>query len=204
MAALGLVLLVAMAAIALAGVFANTGQGHQLGHAVNILGYHLHGSTGKLLLVGVVLGAVGMLGLNLMLAGLDAASSGKSILVTSAGPFAARLRLWWRTATGSPISLKKNTLPGSTPNSETARREARSRPGWPTVTPSPRQQLPAPRARRPVAWRTPEPPTAPMTSHPYVAHWSDLRHVVWGRNARISGLPSNRAGLSRWSLAPAP
>ena len=70
MAALGLLLLVAMAAVALAGIFANTGSGHQLGHAVNILGYHLHGSTGKLLLVGVVVGVVGMLGLNLLLAGI--------------------------------------------------------------------------------------------------------------------------------------
>ncbi len=70
MAALGLLLLVAAAVIALAGIFSNTGSSHQLGRSVDILGYHLNGSTGKLLLVGVVLGAVGMLGLMLLLGGL--------------------------------------------------------------------------------------------------------------------------------------
>lgn len=70
MAALGLLLLAVAAVVALAGVFANTGGSHLLGHNVNILGYHLSGSTGKLLLVGIVVGAVGMLGLNMLLAGL--------------------------------------------------------------------------------------------------------------------------------------
>jgi hypothetical protein len=70
MAALGLLLLAATVVIALGGILANTGSGHPLGHTVNILGYHLHGSTGKLLLIGVIVGALGMLGLNMLLAGV--------------------------------------------------------------------------------------------------------------------------------------
>jgi hypothetical protein len=68
--AMGLVLLVAAAVIAVAGILANLGSGHPIGRSVDLLGYHLTGSTGKLLLVGVVLGVVGMLGLSLLLAGL--------------------------------------------------------------------------------------------------------------------------------------
>ena len=68
--AIGLLLVAAMAVVALGGIFANTGNGHQLNHAVNILGYHLHGSTGKLFLVGIVVGAVGILGLMMLLAGI--------------------------------------------------------------------------------------------------------------------------------------
>ena len=70
MVALGLLLLTVAAVIAVVGIFSNAGSGHQLGRSVDLLGYHLQGSTGKLLLVGVILGAVGMLGLNLLLAGL--------------------------------------------------------------------------------------------------------------------------------------
>jgi hypothetical protein len=70
MIALGLLLLVAAAVVALAGIFTNLGGSHQLGRTVDLLGYHLHGSTGKLLLVGVVIGAVGVLGLNMLLAGI--------------------------------------------------------------------------------------------------------------------------------------
>jgi hypothetical protein len=70
MAALGLLLLAATVVIALGGILANTGSGHPLGHTVNILGYHLQGSTGKLLLIGVIVGAVGMVGLNMLLAGV--------------------------------------------------------------------------------------------------------------------------------------
>ncbi|MCW2547826.1 MAG: hypothetical protein JWN96_2286 [Mycobacterium sp.] len=70
MIALGLLLLVVAAVVALVGIFTNLGSSHQLGRTVDLLGYHLHGSTGKLLLVGVIVGAVGMLGLNMLLAGI--------------------------------------------------------------------------------------------------------------------------------------
>jgi len=67
---LGLVLLVAAAVIALVGVLSNLGSSHLLTRSFEIFGYHITGSTGRLLLIGVILGAAGMLGLNLLLAGL--------------------------------------------------------------------------------------------------------------------------------------
>ena len=70
MIVVGLLLLVVAAVVALVGIFGNLGSSHQLSRAVDLLGYHLHGSTGKLLLVGVIIGAVGMLGLNMLLAGI--------------------------------------------------------------------------------------------------------------------------------------
>ena len=70
MIALGLLLLAAAAIVALVGVLANVGGAHQLNSDFNLFGYHLHGSTGQLLLIGVIVGAVGMLGLTMLLAGL--------------------------------------------------------------------------------------------------------------------------------------
>ena len=70
MIVLGLLLLVAAAVIAVDGVLTNLGHSHLLTRSLDIFGYHLTGSTGRLLLVGVILGAAGMLGLNLLLAGL--------------------------------------------------------------------------------------------------------------------------------------
>jgi hypothetical protein len=46
MIALGLLLLVVAAVVALVGIFTNLGSSHQLGRTVDLLGYHLHGSTG--------------------------------------------------------------------------------------------------------------------------------------------------------------
>lgn len=79
MAAIGLLLLIIAAVIAVAGILANHGSSHQLGRSVNLLGYHLTGSTGKLLLVGVVLGVVGMLGLILLLTGLRRGMKRRSV-----------------------------------------------------------------------------------------------------------------------------
>src|ERR1039458_675971 len=65
---LGLVILVAAVIAAVAGVFGNGGSAHALTH-FTVLGYHVTGSTGTLFLYGVVVGAAGMLGLSLLLAG---------------------------------------------------------------------------------------------------------------------------------------
>ena len=70
MIALGLLLLAAAAIVALVGVLANVGGAHALNSDFSLFGYHLHGSTGQLLLIGVIVGAVGMLGLTMLLAGL--------------------------------------------------------------------------------------------------------------------------------------
>ena len=65
-----LLLLAAAAIVALVGVLANVGGAHALNSDFSLFGYHLHGSTGQLLLIGVIVGAVGMLGLTMLLAGL--------------------------------------------------------------------------------------------------------------------------------------
>lgn len=70
MIVLGLVLLIVAVVIAAVGVLSNIGSSHLLTRSFEIFGYHISGSTGRLLLIGVVLGAVGMLGLNLLLVGL--------------------------------------------------------------------------------------------------------------------------------------
>jgi hypothetical protein len=65
----GLVILIAAAIAAVAGVLANSGSGHALPHDFALLGYHVTGSTGTLFLYGIVVGAAGLLGLSLLLAG---------------------------------------------------------------------------------------------------------------------------------------
>ncbi|QCQ91371.1 hypothetical protein [Rhodococcus sp. SGAir0479] len=66
---IGLVILVAAVAIGVAGVVNNTGTEHALQDDFTIFGVHVTGSTGTLFLVGLVVGAAGMLGLALLLAG---------------------------------------------------------------------------------------------------------------------------------------
>src|SRR5271165_5720803 len=66
---IGLVILIAAAIAGVAGVLANNGSGHPLTHHFAVFGYHVTGSTGTLFLNGIVVGAVGLLGLSLLLAG---------------------------------------------------------------------------------------------------------------------------------------
>jgi hypothetical protein len=66
---LGLVILLAAVIVGLAGVFTNSGTTHGLTHSFAVFGYHVTGSTGTLFLYGIVLGAIGVLGLGLLLAG---------------------------------------------------------------------------------------------------------------------------------------
>jgi hypothetical protein len=70
---LGLVILVAALVIGLAGVFSNGGSAHPLPQ-FSVLGYHVTGSAGTLFLAGIVVGAAGLLGLSLLLAGARRAS----------------------------------------------------------------------------------------------------------------------------------
>jgi hypothetical protein len=65
---LGLIILVAAVVVGVAGVLSNAGSAHALSH-FSVLGYHLTGSTGTLFLSGIVVGAAGLLGLSLLLAG---------------------------------------------------------------------------------------------------------------------------------------
>ena len=64
----GLVILVAAVIAGVAGVLANGGHGHEVTHFA-VFGYHVTGSTGTLFLYGIVTGALGLLGLGLLLAG---------------------------------------------------------------------------------------------------------------------------------------
>ncbi|MEU1074637.1 MULTISPECIES: hypothetical protein [unclassified Streptomyces] len=71
---LGLVLLIAALVIGVSGVVANEGAAHELSGGFSVFGYDFSGSTGTLFLYGIVVGAVGLLGLSLLLAGVRRAS----------------------------------------------------------------------------------------------------------------------------------
>jgi hypothetical protein len=66
---LGLVILVAAVVVGMAGVLGNGGSTHALHHGFAVFGYHVTGSVGTLFLYGIVVGAVGLFGLSVLLAG---------------------------------------------------------------------------------------------------------------------------------------
>jgi hypothetical protein len=66
---LGLIILIAAVVVGAAGVLSNSGSSHALTHGFTALGYHVTGSAGTLFLSGIVVGAAGLLGLGLLLAG---------------------------------------------------------------------------------------------------------------------------------------
>jgi hypothetical protein len=66
---IGLVILIAAVVAGVAGVLTNSGSGHALTRPFAVFGYHVTGSTGTLFLYGIVVGALGLLGLSLLLAG---------------------------------------------------------------------------------------------------------------------------------------
>ena len=65
----GLVVLLAAVIVGFTGVLTNAGAAHPLTENFSVFGYHVTGSTGTLFLFGIVIGAVGMLGLCVLLAG---------------------------------------------------------------------------------------------------------------------------------------
>ncbi len=69
MVIVGLVVLLIAAIVGTVGVLGNAGAIHPLAENFSLLGYHVTGSTGTLFLSGIVVGAVGMLGLSVLLAG---------------------------------------------------------------------------------------------------------------------------------------
>jgi hypothetical protein len=66
---IGLIIVIAAVIAGVAGVLSNSGSGHDLTHQFAVFGYHVTGSTGTLFLYGIVVGALGLLGLSLLLAG---------------------------------------------------------------------------------------------------------------------------------------
>jgi hypothetical protein len=67
---LGLIILMAAVIIGVAGVLGNAGSGHELTNEFSVFGYHVTSSTGALFLYGIVVGAIAVLGLGLLLAGV--------------------------------------------------------------------------------------------------------------------------------------
>ena len=65
----GLVVLLVAVIVGFTGVLTNAGAAHPLTENFSVFGYHVTGSTGTLFLFGIVVGAVGMLGLSVLLAG---------------------------------------------------------------------------------------------------------------------------------------
>jgi hypothetical protein len=66
---LGLIVVIAAVVIGVAGVLGNHGIGHALVHPFAVFGYHVTGSEDRLFLYGLVVGAIGVAGLSLLLAG---------------------------------------------------------------------------------------------------------------------------------------
>jgi hypothetical protein len=64
---LGLVVLVAAVVVGVAGVLTNRGNAHLLTRPFSVFGYHVHGSTGRLFLYGIIVGGVAVFGLSLLL-----------------------------------------------------------------------------------------------------------------------------------------
>ena len=69
MVLLGLVLLLAAVVIGVTGAATNAGQTHALAGGFDVFGYTFTGSAGALFVAGMVVGATGLLGLLLVIAG---------------------------------------------------------------------------------------------------------------------------------------
>jgi hypothetical protein len=66
---LGLLILVAAVVVGVEAVADNSGGHHLLAGGFNLFGYHLHGSSGRLFVGGVIVGVVGLLGLMMLAVG---------------------------------------------------------------------------------------------------------------------------------------
>ncbi|WP_052442864.1 hypothetical protein [Streptacidiphilus neutrinimicus] len=65
----GLVILIAAVVVGVAGAVSNTGSAHGLGGGFSVFGYQLTGSSSKLFLFGIAVGALAVLGLGMLIAG---------------------------------------------------------------------------------------------------------------------------------------
>ncbi|MER8091384.1 hypothetical protein ACFVZR_38665 [Streptomyces sp. NPDC058316] len=65
---LGLIILIAAAVVAVAGILTNDGSAHHLTDDFSVFGYHATGSTGTLFLYGIAVGALALFGLSLLVA----------------------------------------------------------------------------------------------------------------------------------------
>ena len=157
---LGLVILLAAVIVGLAGIFANSGSAHALTHDFAVFGYHVTGSTGTLFLYGIVLGAIGVLGLGLLLAGARR---------TSRRGRAARRGLKQSRRETASASQARDAL---IDERDTARAHAASQPGDGT-------DRPADGTNEPVRSR----PGSHDQSLPEDTRWRRLSHLVRPRAA---------------------
>ncbi|WP_063044755.1 hypothetical protein [Nocardia pseudovaccinii] len=67
---IGLVVLIGAVIVGVAGVAANTGEVRTSSSDFGVFDYHFTASAGELFLYGIAIGAIGMLGLSLLLAGV--------------------------------------------------------------------------------------------------------------------------------------
>jgi hypothetical protein len=64
---IGLIILVAAVVVGVAGVLTNHGSAHVVTHRFAVFGFHMNGSTGRLFLYGIIVGAVAVFGLSMLL-----------------------------------------------------------------------------------------------------------------------------------------
>jgi hypothetical protein len=131
---LGLVILLAAVIVGLAGIFTNSGSSHALTHDFAVFGYHVTGSTGTLFLYGIMVGAIGLLGLGLLLAGARRASRRGRV---------ARRGLKQSRREAASASQERDAL---IDERETARAHPAGQPGDGTDEPGPAAGAPAPDA----------------------------------------------------------
>ena len=149
---LGLIVLVAAVVVGVVGVLVNHGSGHALVNQFAVFGYHVTGSTGRLFLYGIVVGAIGVAGLSLQLAGARRTSRRGS---------AARRRLRQSRQETATVSRDRDDL---IDQRETTRAYAASTPGnsTPPSDPGPGDS----RRGRLFGHRSPSQPTAAGPTEP--------------------------------------
>ncbi len=119
---LGVIVLVAAVIVGVDAVLGNAGSAHALNHGFAVLGYHVTGSSGTVFLAGMVVGAAGLLGLSLLLAGARRTSRRGGV---------ARRKLQQSRRETAPASQERDNLIGqrdaaragavSTPDDDTSR-----------------------------------------------------------------------------------
>src|ERR1035438_9539340 len=176
--------LVAAVVVGVAGVLSNGGSGHALTHGFAVFGYHVTGSTGTLFLYGIVVGALGMLGLSLLLAGARRTSRRGS----DARRGLKQSRRETATASQSRDDLidQRDAAPAS----------AAAAPRAPAqTTPAARPPLPASPATTSSTSATPPAPTRPAT-------WGTARPAATATSTRTPPHTQNRRRASPAPTSP--
>ncbi|WP_330252601.1 hypothetical protein OG874_42205 [Nocardia sp. NBC_00565] len=120
---IGLVVLIGAVVIGVAGVAANTGEVRTSTSDFGVFDYHFTASAGELFLYGMAIGAIGMLGLSLLLAGVWRSSRRNSVvrreLRQSRREMAAKDKAAQRPPAGAPPAAKPSVTKPSGPTATT-------------------------------------------------------------------------------------